>query len=142
MLKKIVEVMQLLNQDKDLVAVIAAVVVDMVGDRRLTLKRESFSERGAPWLNGLIKTLGRARFPDRFVDERIGPVFDDHVPLQRGGVPAALLIDLDYGPWHTHDDTPERCSAGSLELVTRHLAELLLALSGAPDAAANREAET
>lgn len=111
---------------------VAAVVVDMVGDRELTFKREGYSRRHAPALTELIWRLGRARFPEVFLDAGTGPIFDDHVPLQRRGVPAALLIDRDYAPWHTHDDTPEACSAGSLALVTRHLAELLLVLGDPP----------
>ena len=39
------------------------------------------------------------------------------------------LIDLDYEPWHTLDDTPERCSARSLTLATRRLVELVRGIS-------------
>jgi Peptidase family M28 len=109
---------------------IAAVVVDMVGDRELTLHREALSASNAPELCDLVWRLGRDRFPEVFLDGTRGAVFDDHVPLQRRGIPAVLLIDLDYPPWHTLGDTPERCSAESLVLVTRHLGELLLVLAG------------
>jgi Zn-dependent M28 family amino/carboxypeptidase len=45
------------------------------------------------------------------------PVEDDHVPFLRAGVPAALLIDFDYPPWHTADDTLDKVSARSLGVV-------------------------
>jgi hypothetical protein len=27
------------------------------------------------------------------------------------------IIDFDYGPWHTLDDTPDKCSPKSLKIV-------------------------
>jgi Zn-dependent M28 family amino/carboxypeptidase len=44
-------------------------------------------------------------------------VEDDHAPFLRAGVPAVLLIDFDYPPWHTADDTPDKVSAQSLAVV-------------------------
>ncbi len=41
-------------------------------------------------------------------------------------MPAALLIDFDYPPWHTADDTLDKVSARSLEIV----GEVLLAALG------------
>jgi len=112
---------------------IAAIVIDMVGDRELSFRREAYSVSRAPGLSGLIWDLGRARFPEVFPELPRGPVFDDHVPLLEEGIPAVLLIDIDYEPWHTLSDTPERCSPESLALVTRHLAEVLLVLAHSPD---------
>jgi glutaminyl-peptide cyclotransferase len=54
-------------------------------------------------------------------------VIDDHVPALNKGIPAIDLIDIRYGPgaeafggyWHTHEDTPDKVSAQSLEDVGR-----------------------
>jgi Zn-dependent M28 family amino/carboxypeptidase len=44
-------------------------------------------------------------------------VEDDHAPFLAAGVPAALLIDFDFPPWHTADDTLDKVSAQSLAVV-------------------------
>jgi len=53
------------------------------------------------------------------------PVEDDHVPFMRLGVPAALLIDFDYPPWHTAEDTLDKVSAQSLAVVGEVVLEAL-----------------
>ncbi len=46
---------------------------------------------------------------------------DDHIPFLLKGVNACDLIDFDYGPgnayWHTADDTMDKLSAQSLQVV-------------------------
>jgi len=54
-------------------------------------------------------------------------VSDDHIAALNIGIPAIDLIDIRYGPnaeafggyWHTHEDTPDKVSAESLETVGR-----------------------
>jgi hypothetical protein len=43
----------------------------------------------------------------------------------RLGVPATLLIDFDYPPWHTADDTLDKVSARSLAIVGNVLLDAL-----------------
>ena len=50
---------------------------------------------------------------------------DDHLSLQAVGWKAVDLIDFDYGPWHTLDDTPEQCSPESLKAVGDVLARVV-----------------
>ena len=49
------------------------------------------------------------------------PVEDDHRPFAAAGVPVADLIDFEYGYgnafWHTKDDTLDKLSPRSLEIV-------------------------
>jgi len=59
------------------------------------------------------------------------PVEDDHAPFLRVGVPAALLIDFDYPPWHTAEDTLDKVSARSLEIVGSVLLDALPAIEEA-----------
>jgi glutaminyl-peptide cyclotransferase len=92
----------------------AMVLVDMVGDRDLGILRDTYS---TPWLADILwasaARLGRAR---HFLGTAMA-VEDDHAPFLRAGVPAALLIDFDYPPWHTADDTLDKVSAQSLAVV-------------------------
>jgi Zn-dependent M28 family amino/carboxypeptidase len=92
----------------------AVIVADMIGDRDLGIRREAHS---TPWLTDLIwaaaRRLGHGQhfLPDTMAVE------DDHAPFLRAGVPAALLIDFDYPPWHTADDTVDKVAARSLQIV-------------------------
>lgn len=92
----------------------AVIVADMIGDRDLTIRREASSTL---WLTDLIwqsaHRLGHGR---HFLPEVLA-VEDDHAPFLRAGVPAALLIDFDFPPWHTADDTLDKVSAQSLQVV-------------------------
>src|SRR6267142_2530022 len=44
---------------------------------------------------------------------------DDHTPLNEIGIPVIDLIDFDFPPWHTAEDTLDKISAESLEIVGR-----------------------
>jgi Zn-dependent M28 family amino/carboxypeptidase len=92
----------------------AMVLVDMIGDRDLGILRDTYS---TPWLRDIIwasaARLGHAR---HFLGAEMG-VEDDHAPFLRAGVPAVLLIDFDFPPWHTADDTLDKVSAQSLATV-------------------------
>ena len=100
----------------------AMILVDMIGDRDLVIKRET---RSTSWLIDAIwaaaKTLGHDK---TFVQDPF-PVEDDHVPFLDAGVEAVDVIDLDYAPWHTPDDTLDKVSARSMEIVGRVLTTAL-----------------
>ena len=46
---------------------------------------------------------------------------DDHLALNRAGIPAVDVIDFDYPHWHKLSDTPEQVSGASMEQVARVL---------------------
>ena len=100
----------------------AMILVDMIGDRDLSIRRETHS---AGWLTEIVwdaaARLGHGR---HFLRDTL-PVEDDHVPFLTLGVPATLLIDFDYPPWHTADDTLDKISAQSLSVVGEVLLEAL-----------------
>jgi len=106
----------------DLAKIKAMILVDMIGDRDLVIKRET---KSTPWLTNTIwaaaKTLGYERIfvPDSFEVE------DDHVPFLDAGVQAVDVIDLDYTPWHTAEDTLDKVSARSMETVGKVLVAAL-----------------
>jgi Zn-dependent M28 family amino/carboxypeptidase len=92
----------------------AVLVIDMIGDRELGIRRESSS---TPWLTDLVwSSATRLGHTAAFLADS-QPVEDDHAPFLRAGVPAALLIDFDFPPWHTAGDTLDKVSARSLAVV-------------------------
>lgn len=91
----------------------AMILVDMVGDRDLAIKRESNS---TPWLTDAIWSAARTLNRPEFVSETT-PIEDDHLPFLAARVQAVDLIDLDYPHWHTEGDTIDKVSAKSLQAV-------------------------
>lgn len=91
----------------------ALVLVDMIADRQLSIKREANS---TPWLTDIIWSAARKLGRAEFVEETT-PIEDDHVPFLRAGIPAVDIIDLDYPYWHTAEDTLEHVSAQSMQAV-------------------------
>src|SRR6266705_3485512 len=87
---------------------------DMVGDRSLgiTLPADSpaeiargiFAAAEALKLRNYFTYLGRE-------------LIDDHAPLNAIGIPMIDIIDFDYPWWHTADDTMDKISAQSLQIV-------------------------
>ena len=103
----------------------AVLVADMIGDRDLGIRRDAYS---TDWLTDIVWTAAARRgFGAHFLPDVLA-VEDDHAPFLRAGVPAALLIDFDYPPWHTAADTLDKVSARSLEVVGSVLLETLPAL--------------
>lgn len=94
------------------------ILLDMIGDANLEIPREGNSEQLAGKVNDKVyaaaKALGHGAI---FTDQVKFTISDDHMPLNRAGIPTIDLIDFDYGPWHTLDDTPDKCSAKSLSVV-------------------------
>ena len=92
----------------------ALVLLDMIGDANLNIKRESLS---TPWLTDIVWAAAeRLGYQRHFLSE-ITPIEDDHVPFLQAGVPAVDIIDLDYPAWHTAGDTLDKVSAESLKVV-------------------------
>lgn len=98
------------------------ILLDMVGDAELTLKVDPVSYRSAPQLIEEIWTLAAEIGYDQFQLVVGASMYDDHVPFIEKGIQAIDIIDFEYpGPgnayWHTHEDTPDKCSPESLEAV-------------------------
>jgi Zn-dependent M28 family amino/carboxypeptidase len=92
----------------------AVIVVDMIGDRDLGIRREGTS---TPWLTEIVwATAARLGYRRHFQDRSL-EVVDDHVPFLEAGVPTTHLIDFDYPPWHTAGDTLDKVSRRSLGVV-------------------------
>lgn len=101
------------------------IVVDMVGDRDLTILQEGYSRRLAPELVERVwaaaARVGASAFQPMIGQE----IIDDHLPFLKRGIPAVDIIDLDYPYWHTADDTPDKCDTLSLDMVGQTLLEVI-----------------
>lgn len=92
----------------------ALVLLDMIGDRNLTIRRDSNSTR---WLTETIwASATKLGYRATFLAEET-TIDDDHVPFLRAGVPSVDIIDLDYEAWHTAQDDLDHVSARSLQIV-------------------------
>jgi hypothetical protein len=92
----------------------AMILVDMIGDRDLGIRRDSNS---TGWLTDIVwNTAARLKLNSYFLPATT-TIEDDHLPFIAAGVPSVDIIDLDYPAWHTRDDTLEAVSARSLQVV-------------------------
>jgi len=90
------------------------ILFDMVGDRSLgitlpadspaAMARDVFAAAEALKLRKYFSYLDR-------------DMIDDHAPLNAIGIPTIDIIDFDYPWWHTADDTMDKISAASLQIV-------------------------
>lgn len=93
------------------------ILIDMIGDKNLGIYRELNSDAVAPDINTLVFKAAKDLGVPAFVDEPKHEILDDHLALIQKGWKVIDLIDFDYGPWHTLDDTVEQCSPASLKAV-------------------------
>ncbi len=96
----------------------AFLLVDMIGDADLNIERDTNS---TAWLEDIVLQAGRRLGYQSHFFRRSLAIEDDHIPFAKAGVPVADLIDIDYGYnnvfWHTPEDTMDKLSASSLEIV-------------------------
>jgi glutaminyl-peptide cyclotransferase len=93
------------------------ILLDMIGDKDLTIFKENYSNQYAPFVVNMVWNKAAELGITEFRPMTGYAVFDDHVPLLEVGIPCIDLIDFNYPAWHTLKDTPEQCSAASLEKV-------------------------
>jgi Zn-dependent M28 family amino/carboxypeptidase len=96
----------------------ALLLADMIGDADLNIERDTNS---TPWLEDVVyEAATRLGYQSHFF-ARTMEVTDDHVPFVKRGVPCADFIDFNYGYndvfWHTTQDTVDKLSPKSLEIV-------------------------
>lgn len=112
-----------LVQDGDTGRVIAAINLDMVGDRDLTitLPRNTSSELRRRFLDAAHAENAR-----QYVYLLPLEIGDDHDPFRDEGIPAINVIDFQFGSergrnnyWRTPEDTLDKVSADSLDITGR-----------------------
>jgi len=96
----------------------AFLLADMIGDADLNIDHD---QNSTPWLEEVVgEAAKRVGYQSHFFG-RENKVSDDHLPFMKRGVACADLIDFDYGYnnvfWHTPQDTVDKLSAKSLQIV-------------------------
>ena len=110
------------GKSRDKQRYVGAILLDMVGGKnpRFPIEPHSWFHAGllVQEIWGIAAELKCTAFREGMGRE----VLDDHIALNKAGIPAVDLIDFDYQHWHRLSDTPENCSGDSLEQVARVLA--------------------
>ena len=90
------------------------ILFDMVGDRSLDVTLPPDSPPAIA--TGIFAAAEALKFRNYFTyfDQEIT---DDHTPLNAIGIPVLDVIDFHYPPWHTAEDTMDKLSAQSLQIV-------------------------
>lgn len=100
------------------------ILFDMAGDKSLTITLPPDSP--VEMARGIFAAADELAVRKHFTYSG-GGILDDHTPLNGLGIPTIDLIDFDYPPWHTPEDTMNKLSAESLQIVgavaLRYLAE-------------------
>lgn len=104
--------------DGTLKRVKAFLLADMVGDADLNIDRDSNS---TPWLQNVVyEAATRLGYQSHFFNRTLG-MEDDHLPFVKRGVACVDVIDFQYGYnnvfWHSPQDTVDKLSPKSLEIV-------------------------
>lgn len=103
----------------------AGVLFDLCMAKGATLPIELYSlEAARPLVDqiwGVAKTVGAKSFKY----ERGHQVQDDHLALNRVGIPTVDVIDFDYPHWHKLTDTADKIDAGQMEEVAKVIATWL-----------------
>ncbi len=103
------------------------ILLDMIGDRDLSVL---LPQADPELMRRVFDAAAALGFRDSFRYASYGMV-DDHSPFALEGVPAVDLIDFEYGPqnrwWHTAEDTPDKLSPASLEIVGKTVLRMLSA---------------
>ena len=108
------------------------ILLDMVGSADATFTREYYSTQYA---RGFVDLVWKSAAGNHFIDAQGGAVTDDHVFINRAGIPCVDIIDMrrdsDTGfcpEWHTVDDTFGHISAATLAEVGQTLLNVIAQL--------------
>jgi len=95
-----------------------AVLFDMVADKDQQFYYEGNSQAFAPEVVSRVwRTAADLGYGRVFLHGVKHTLIDDHVALQRAGIHAIDVVDFDYPYWHTTEDTIDKVSAASLQVV-------------------------
>jgi len=103
----------------------AGILLDMVGDRDLQIPLEQNSMQFAPQIMDIVWSTAEEVHATQFIRVPGEAISDDHLALNEAGIPMIDIIDFQYPYWHTHQDTPDKCSSESLEAVGKVLSAVI-----------------
>ncbi len=114
------------------------VLLDLVGDKQATFAEEAYSLQYAPNVVNMIWGIA-ARQNSSVFSQTEGPaIYDDHIPLNQGGLTAVDIIDADLvgahsaikrrNYWHSEHDTMDNIGKPTLQQLGDVLTELIYSL--------------
>jgi hypothetical protein len=99
-----------------------AILIDMIGNAGVTVPREVYSDmKEHPLMDEFYGDAARLGYSKQFPNTAGLEITDDHWPMIESGIPTIDLIDFNYAYWHTLQDTPDKCSPDSLNVIGRAL---------------------
>ena len=106
------------------------ILLDMVGARGACFAPEYFSTQYASGAVDMVWNIAKeAGFGALFVRKDGGAVTDDHIPVNKGGIPCIDIIDMRgesfFDGWHTTHDTPDVIDPLTLKAVGQTLSNLI-----------------
>ena len=107
-----------LQQKQEVSKCRAVIVLDMIGDKDLTV---TLSQDSNSAMAGALLKIAEKQGWEKHFCWFSGDIYDDHVPFQQVGIPAIDIIDFNFGRnniyWHTREDTMDKISRQSLKIV-------------------------
>lgn len=110
-----------------------AVVLDMVGGKGARFHKEVSSDIHASEVVDRVWDMARSSgYGDTFVNSAGGHIIDDHLSINRAGIPAIVVIESlnqktnSFNPtWHTHQDDLSAIDRKSLKAVGQTMVNLI-----------------
>ena len=109
------------------------ILLDMVGGRNARFYREYASELNASAINSKVWAMANASgYGDRFINTVRGAVNDDHIHINKAGIPTIDIIECgnsstgSFPPtWHTLQDNMDNIDAATLKAVGQTVANTI-----------------
>lgn len=109
------------------------ILLDMVGGRNAKFYREYTSELAASGINSKVWAIANASgYGDRFINTVRGAVNDDHIHLNKAGIPTIDIIECgnsstgSFPPtWHTLQDNIDNIDRATLKAVGQTVANTI-----------------
>jgi Zn-dependent M28 family amino/carboxypeptidase len=105
----------------------ALINIDMIGDADLDILHDGNSSQ--PLVHLIWDTAEKIGY-GKYFTKQASATEDDHMPFVRLGVNAADVIDLNYPVWHTPNDTMDKLSAHSFQVVGDVIVAVIRQLEG------------
>lgn len=122
------------NPTRSLQSYDAAILLDMVGASGAVFAYEYYSQHSYPGIVNKVWSVAKnSGYGEYFKENGGSAITDDHVFLQKAGVPAIDIIDMQgdgvnpgfFTSWHTTHDTMQNISTATLKAVGQTLATVI-----------------
>lgn len=105
--------------------IIYGINIDLIGEKDLQVVMEGHSYQSSRELLEKFWAVAERNYPAYFPRVVYPPMIDDHLPFIKAGIPYINVIDPVYAYFHTQDDTWDKCSPLSLQIIGNTLLNFL-----------------